>query len=192
MAKWSNINDVDGFGLFFKKTAGNIHQFIARYVHDEAIAKDLMQDTFMKLYERRDQFENEIHSKAYAYTVAKNLSLDYLKHQKVKQGYFDSNPFAEEDNRNFLKDITYIESIAIIKNALNQLSPREKSIIELSMEEMSNEEIARELDISINTVKTLKKRAYEKLRQELSDSYSELLILTILILSFYSLSIAAA
>ena len=66
----------------------------------------------------------------------------------------------------------------IIKDVLKDLPPQTKNIVELSMQGAKNNDIAEFLDISINTVKTLKLRAYRTLRDKLKDYVYVLLLLS--------------
>lgn len=175
----NNLVAVSDFSDFFQDSYQRIFHFVERYVCDPIIADDLTQDTFLKVYERRDSFETALHARSFAYTVAKNLSLDYIKHQRVKQGYA-SLPQEEEDN-SFFHQISYVETVNTVRNALTQLSKRSRDIIELSMDGKSTDEIASSLGISVNTVKTLKKRAYQKLRELLASRYKSLLFLSALL-----------
>jgi len=56
------------------------------------------------------------------------------------------------------------EAYSLIYNAIQTLSPREKQVIELTLDGLKNPEIAKQLDVSVNTVKTLKSRAFKTLR----------------------------
>jgi len=141
----------------------------------------LAQDTFLKVYEKRDSFENQLHAKSFAYVVARNLSLDYLKHQKIK-GIYAAVPQEEEDN-SFFHHIAYVETVETVRKALAVLTERSREIIELCMDGKSNEEVAEALGISINTVKTLKKRSYTKLRELLANNYKSLLVLCAILLA---------
>lgn len=179
-----DIVHIDDFGVFFQKTYPAIYQLIQRYVIDENVAHDLAQDTFLRIYEKRTTMHSLTHARAYAYTVAKNLCLDYLKRQKVQSRYIESLPEDPIDDNQYLRQVTHVETVHIVKEALSILSDRSRSIIELSMEGKSNEEVAQILNISINTVKTIKKRAYQKLRKRLLHYYLTFILLVYLFFQF--------
>ncbi len=175
----NNLVTVSDFSIFFRDCYQRIFHFVERYIGDPLVADDLTQDTFLKVYERFDGFETTLHARSFAYTVARNLSLDYIKHQRVKQGYA-ALPQEEEDN-SFYHQISYVETVNTVRTALTHLSQRSRDIIELSMDGKSTDEIAASLGISVNTVKTLKKRAYQKLRELLASRYKSLLFLSALL-----------
>jgi RNA polymerase sigma factor (sigma-70 family) len=63
------------------------------------------------------------------------------------------------------------EVYQLLYDAINSLPPNGKQVIELSMDGLKNKEIAKSLNISVNTVKTLKLRAYKFLREKLKKIY---------------------
>ena len=71
----------------------------------------------------------------------------------------------EEEENNFFNILVEEESNRLLFNAINTLAPQSAAIIQLSLQGLKNEEIARELSISENTVKVLKYRSLKKLRQ---------------------------
>lgn len=80
-------------------------------------------------------------------------------------------------NENFLHEITYQETLRLLYKAILELSPQTREVILQGLEGKNNNEIAATLNISVNTVKTLKKGVYKKLRDTLGDEFSFLLFL---------------
>ena len=73
--------------------------------------------------------------------------------------------FDSTDNEQLLIEEEYYRQIFTV---LNSLSDQRRVIVEMTMKGMRNEEIAQSLHVSVNTVKTLKKKAYVYLRENLS------------------------
>ncbi len=168
--------DIKEFSLFFKDFFEPIYGFALKYTDDHDTARDIAQETFIKLYERRADFDSQEKARSFAYITAKNKSLDYLKHQKVEKLYTEYlEPAAEE--LLFLQEVTYQETIRIVRAAIQQLPPQCRTIILLNLNGKNNAEIADEMAISVNTVKTQKKRAYKILRDILGEHYFLLLLL---------------
>lgn len=59
--------------------------FAMRYVKDEEVACDLLQDVFVKLWEKGDRFENEMQLKTYLYRVVRNHCLTYIRDTQRKE-----------------------------------------------------------------------------------------------------------
>ena len=140
--------------------------FANKYLLDLEISKDIVQEVFIKIWEDKISYPNENAVKSFLYTLVKNKSLDYLKSRQYK--ITDHYPSAEieklETEAFFLSEVLFIETATIVENAIRTLPEKCARIIRLGIQEYTNAEIADELDISINTVKTQKKIAYQKLR----------------------------
>lgn len=167
--------DVKEFSLFFKDFFEPLYCFALKYTEDDDIARDIAQETFIKLYERRADFESEDKARSFAYTTARNKSLDHLKHKKVEQEYSRYLEPAVEESL-FLQEVTYQETIRLVQSAIKQLPPQCRKIILLNFQGKTNAEIGEEMSISVNTVKTQKKIAYKILRNILGKQYLALLM----------------
>ncbi|CDF79567.1 RNA polymerase sigma-70 factor [Formosa agariphila KMM 3901] len=147
--------------------------FANSYVKDIDIAKDLVQDVFIKVWEDQIQFNNEAAIKSYLYTAVKNRSLDFLKSSRFKAT--DLMSVVELDTLNkesfYLKEVVIEEASTKIEEAINTLPCKCAQIMRLSIKEFTNVEIANQLAISVNTVKAQKKIAYKRLRPLLKDYY---------------------
>lgn len=152
----------------FKLMYPAICNFIYSYVDDYDISKDLAQDSFLKLYENWDNYSEKQTCKSFLYITSKHIALDYLKHQKVILNHqLETNDIISENF--FLHEVTKQETIRLVHLAIDTLPSQTKKVILLSMKGLKNSEIADNLHISINTVKTLKKNAYIKLKSQLSS-----------------------
>lgn len=132
------------------------------YVHDLPAAEDITQEVFVKLWEKQEDIHKIENIKGYLQYAIKNRSLNYLEHlqvvDKYQQEYLKQ---AKEDEQN---PDDYLQ---LVQRLLNQLPEKRKVVLELSVvEAKSYQEIARQLDISVNTVKDHIKKAYAFLREE--------------------------
>lgn len=163
------------FKMFFDSFYQSLVVFAQKYVIDKEIAEDLCQDAFIKLYESENEFENLDNLKAYLYTLMRNSCLNYIKHTKVELSYKD---LKKTESESYFKDsVVEQETYRLLYQAIATLPTKSKKIIELSLSGMSNPEIAKELNVSINTIKTLKLRSYQTLRELLHDHKLAILIL---------------
>lgn len=80
------------------------------------------------------------------------------------------------DEENYLQEVTLRETIRILYDAIDRLPPQSQKIILLNLQGKNNNEVAEELNISVNTVKSLKKSAYMTLRKYVGKEYLWLLI----------------
>jgi RNA polymerase sigma-70 factor (ECF subfamily) len=140
--------------------------FSNKYIQNLAVSKDIVQDVFIKIWEDKIEFNNENVIKSYLYISVKNKSLDYLKSKLYKSTDFLSTKNIEniETHVFFLREVVITETSFIMKNAINTLPNKCAKIIKMSLKGLTNSEIANELELSINTIKTQKKIAYNRLR----------------------------
>ncbi len=168
--------DEPAFEIVFKSYFVQLVSFANEYVFDREVSKNIVQEVFVKLWEKRANIDIEGNVKAYLYTSTKNSCLSYLRHLKTKQQYFEKRKKDFEDlmhNYEALSqlnidriDFDSIESI--INETIGLLPPRCKEVFTLSrFEELSNKKIAEKLEISVKAVEANITRAIKLLRKNL-------------------------
>lgn len=155
-------SSLTSFRLLFQDLYPGLVKIALFYVHDLAAAEDITQEVFTKLWEKQADVDKIENVKGYLQYAIKNRSLNYLEHlqvvDKYQQDYFKQ---LKED------DQTPDDYLNLVQRLVNQLPPKRKMILELSVvESKSYQEIADQLDISLNTVKDHIKKAYAYLREE--------------------------
>ena len=148
-------------------------QFVKSFQVDDSSADDILQEVFIHIWDKRQAFKSEDHFKAYFYKALRNNTVKYITRNKHVLN-LESAENKESDD--VLLKITEIESNREISRAISLLSEKRREIILLSMSGMSEQMIADTLNISINTVKNQKTKAYAFLRQELKDISSFVLL----------------
>nr|WP_319267080.1 sigma-70 family RNA polymerase sigma factor [uncultured Draconibacterium sp.] len=172
----NKLNNRDAMALkeFFTGFYPSLCVFTRNIIKETDIVEDIAQESFLVFWESNKNFDDLDILKGYLYKTAKNKCLNHLKlkglrNEIIKSG-FDKEEFVYEL---ILEEETY----RIIHEAIKNLSPQSKRIIELSMKGYKNPEIAEELNVSVNTVKTLKGNAYKVLRENLKDHVFILILL---------------
>ncbi|HVI48456.1 MAG TPA: RNA polymerase sigma-70 factor [Chitinophaga sp.] len=127
-------------------------------------AEDLVQETFIRYWERRE-FYTPSTAQAFLYKTVRNLCLDWLKHQEVRKRYLFRSSHVMEESSIIIDRIIQVEVLRQLKDAIDSLPHRCREVITLSLKEgLKNHEIAAQLGVSVNTVKTQKQRALQLLR----------------------------
>ena len=140
-----------------------------KYVRCEALAEDIVQEVFFRLWMNRRGLREEGNLAALLYAMAKNLTVNAIrKHKIVETGnvrYYDlydgrqEPPAAEGDSD---------ETVQRLRLAVGELPARQRTIFNLKIyESRSNQEIADMLNVSVNTVKVHYARTMKHLCQRL-------------------------
>ena len=163
------------FKAFFEGNFSSIVMFADKYLNDMEAAADVAQECFIQLWRGDMTFETEDKVRGFLYTMARNLALNNLKDDSIVSQYVSLVLFEAEE---YLRDNVIEEEVySIVYKAIDELAPRTMKVIKLSLQELSNGEIAEQLGISINSVRTLKQNAYKKLKGLLRDYFYLLFLL---------------
>ena len=142
--------------------------FINRFIHNLPTAEDIVQESFLTLWNHHEEMSSAAHIKSFLYLTSRNTALDYLKHEKIRNSYNERAIAELSETENFTYFVIEEEVEFILLKTQESLPRQCKQIFILAMQGKSNEDIARQLDVSINTVKTQKKIAYKKMKQYIS------------------------
>ncbi len=158
------------FRGIFEKYHARLYYFAVSLLTADQSAEDAVQEAFVKLWQKKEQFHDLNAVKSFLYIAVKNRCLNISKHNKIVRKYSGLLPpgDAGEDGMDYIIEAEVLENI---HQALQQLPAGCRNVLQLSyFEEMKNKDIADHLQVSINTVKTQKKRALHLLRAILKTS----------------------
>lgn len=155
------------FKEIYEKYVSTLRYFGNKFLPDERVIEDVLQDTFVSLWENRKKFNNEFAIKSFLYIGVKNRCLNNLRHEKIKQKYAEG--FVEEPSESFLENVIEAEFFEMLHHIFEELPPACKEVYQLSLEGKKHEEIAKQLHISINTVKKYKNNANHYMRNRIKD-----------------------
>lgn len=146
--------DEDAFCELYAAYKNRLIYFAMRFLKSREYAEDIFQDAFAVIWQGRRFINPDASFSSYLYTIMRNRILnqlrdlenqDKLKEQILSQAVDYTNETKDEILANDLK--------TFISRALQQLTPRQREIFEMSREQqMSHKEIAETLGISVNTV----------------------------------------
>ena len=159
-----------GLERLFRTHYGGLCHFAFGYVKEMEAAREIVQEAFVSLWDKRDQIDPDRPVKAYLSTAVRNKCLNYLR-----------------DNRKFSPDLLALEHLPDeytgssgkmelaemkerIDRAVNELPERCREVFLLSRhEQLKYQEIADRLSISVKTVETQMTKALAHLRSRLAD-----------------------
>ena len=160
------------FTLTFNTMFSSLCLFSNKYVDNTQNAKDIVQEVFVIIWEKKVTFNNKESVKPYLYNAVRNKSLDFLKNKHSQNLKYSTSKFEQIASESyFLREVAVVETTRLVQEAVATLPEKSGKIIKLGIKGLKNKEIAEELSISINTVKTQKKIIYKKLRIILKNNY---------------------
>ncbi|MGJ8761148.1 MAG: RNA polymerase sigma-70 factor [Polaribacter sp.] len=154
------------YDLFFQDLVVSAN----RYVSDFSVSEDIVQEVFVYIWEHSEKIEIKTSLKAYLFVMVKNRCLNHLKSIKItdNQDYIEYSRslidrveilnFTEENNTLYLKVLAIVDEMPLKMQKIFKLK---------FIEDYKYNEIAEELNISLNTVKTQLKRARVKINNSL-------------------------
>jgi RNA polymerase sigma-70 factor (family 1) len=118
------------------------------------LTEDVVQETFIKVWDNRSKLPDINKFHAYLRTITKNLIIDALKKQAKENVRNQTISYFTKDFGNYTDDIIFSrENEKILQRAIELLSPQQRVVYSLRKEGLRNAEIATRLNISILTVK---------------------------------------
>ncbi|HVN05561.1 MAG TPA: RNA polymerase sigma factor [Bryobacteraceae bacterium] len=173
------VKDGDGasFALLLEKHRAPVIHFVYRLVQEQAVAEELAQEVFLRVYRSRSSYEPTAKFTTWLFRIATHLALNWLrdeKHERMQERLDDGPPDfpAREvsDRRPSVEDqLMYQARLAEVRRAVAGLPEKQRAAVLMhKYEEMDYVQIAKVLGCSESAVKSLLFRAYETLRARLA------------------------
>ena len=159
--------------------------FAMRFLKSREYAEDVFQDAFTVVWQSRRFINPDASFSSYLYTIMRNRILNQLRNaaneEKLKESILSQALDYTEDTK---RKVMLNDLKSLISHALQQLTPRQREIFEMSREaQLSHKEIADKLGISINTVQEHISTSLKLIRTYLikysGSEYVDLLLLLI-------------
>ncbi|HZH74033.1 MAG TPA: RNA polymerase sigma-70 factor [Mariniphaga sp.] len=170
--------DKNAFQFFFEVYHLDIYYFINMYVNNESISEELVQDIFIDFWEKRRKIKIQTSVKSYLLQMAKNRSLNFLRHEKVKLNTHLN--IANTTVMTYEMPSSTLDSEELrdlIEKAVQKLPSKCRQIFRLAREEeYSYKQIADQLGISSKTVENQMGIALRKLRDYLRPYYNDIFL----------------
>ncbi|MEC3881646.1 RNA polymerase sigma factor [Parapedobacter sp. 10938] len=156
-----------GLRHFMELHMRTLTYFAQNIVKDTTVAEEIVQDAFVNVWNRREQFESTEHVKAFLYLATRNACINHLKtsytrHQANAEELSENLPLSDND---VLTKMIHAETITHIHAELERLPPQQAAVFRLSyFEGFTTDEICEALGISTNAVFLARSRATQALR----------------------------
>ena len=171
-----NSGDQQAFNYIYERFWGSMFTAALRFLNDADQAQEVTADVFLQIWKKPKNFESLDNIKAWLYTSTKNACSNIYNRNKRFKGYikfftywFTTNhdPYQEFVTQ---QDEIKAEVFRQVQLKTETLPPQCRHIIKMSFYDgLKNEEIADQMDLSVQTVKNQKTRSLKILRKGLSD-----------------------
>ncbi|QIK53941.1 RNA polymerase sigma factor [Dysgonomonas sp. HDW5B] len=148
-----------------------LYRVAYRLLEDACDAEDVVQEAYIKLWNKRDELTQVENSEAYCVILLRNLCLDFLRAKK-KHLFQSTEDTVISDNLVLSDEIETVDEIKHIETIIDLLPEQQRKIIKLRhFDDYSNEEIEEIMGLTSVNVRVLMSRARKKVK-ELFNSYN--------------------
>ena len=169
--------DPASFALLLERHRGPVVHFLYRMIPNQAVAEELAQEVFLRVYKSRASYEPTAKFTTWLFRIATHLALNQIRDSRREKAHASIDEEAENGFvRQFSDDAPNIEQsmlreakLAEVRAAIESLAPKQKAAVLMhKYQEMDYAQIAAVLGASESGVKSLLFRAYETLRARLA------------------------
>jgi RNA polymerase sigma-70 factor (ECF subfamily) len=163
--------------LLLQRHRGPVIQFLYRMVRNRAIAEELAQNVFLRVYRSRTTYEPTAKFTSWLFRIATHVALNWLRDRRHENNQLSLSAGLERDTERQIADgrptvdqlLVYEVKLDEVRQAISELPDRQRAaVIMHKYEELEYTQIAEALSCSPQTVKSLLFRAYNTLRVRLA------------------------
>lgn len=175
--------DESAFNTIFQRYQHKIYSYAMHFTHDEAIAQDVVQEVFLRIWTVKQELGNIRKAEPWIAVLTRNICFNKLKknaceHKAKSLLASESHSGAQSEISEVEHYINYKDRLQALNQALQSLTPQQRTIYRLNRDlGLKNEEISRQLHLSPNTVKTHMVTALRRIRHFMGSHTSSLFIL---------------
>jgi RNA polymerase sigma-70 factor (ECF subfamily) len=169
--------DQASFGLLLDKHRSPVIHFLYRMVQNQAVAEELAQEVFLRVYKSRSSYEPTAKFTTWLFRIASHLALNWIRdgrNEKRQASLDEESPDGTakqvpDRSRTVEQELVYQVKLREVRQAIESLPAKQKAAVMMhKYQEMEYVQIADVLSCSESAVKSLLFRAYESLRMRLA------------------------
>jgi RNA polymerase sigma-70 factor (ECF subfamily) len=159
------------FGELFRRYDSRIYPFVLKMIRTTALAEEITQEIFIKIWQHREKLEQVVNPEAYIFTIAARQTLDQIRRQLSENRMLQRLSVIRPDAHNDTDETLLLrDRTSLLQQAVDQLSPQQKAVYTLSRDNGLNyEQISRQLNISPNTVRNHLVKALQTIRSYMDE-----------------------
>jgi RNA polymerase sigma-70 factor (ECF subfamily) len=160
------MGDHESFHSIFLKYYPKIKYFIMHIIKSEAIAEELSQDIFLRIWENRKNILKIRSFNAYMYRIAKNMALNYLEHKFVEKSYMIG--YDQPAETDLEENLNAEELLFLVRLAVSRMPTQRRKIFIMSrVYNLEKEKISEKLGLAKKTVENQLSLALKDIREAL-------------------------
>lgn len=178
-------DDRIAFYNLYERYCRRLYGFVLRYTKQREDAEEIVQEIFVKIWESRNKIDAYSSFEAFLFTIAYNTTISLLRKRTSEKKYLEHLKSLQlaDNSPDLINEIQFNELNDRVQSLLNELTLRQKEIFQLSREEgLTHDEIAKKLDISVNTVKKHMSNTLTFLKSQIDSNLTVNLLFTCLFL----------
>lgn len=176
----SNINDQelsrllghgskDAFRVLYLRYGLKIRKFAQTYLKQEQDSEELVQDVFLKLWDKKEILNGSGNLKAFIYKIAVNSIYDFIRRKNIKQAFWDYTKDGANMSEQTWDEVVFNDMLFHVNRLIEKMPDQRRKIFVMSKEEgLTNDEIAEVLRLSKRTVENQLYRAVSFLKKNIS------------------------
>jgi len=165
--------NLSAFEVLFRQYYPSMCVIAGKLVANREVAEDIVQDVFIRLWEKKAEYDKIPDFRTFLYVAVRNLCYNYLRDKKKTIDF--SQIELPDKQLSFQEQLIQEETYRLISNAIAELPVQSGKIMRLALEGKQNKEISEILGIAVTTVKTLKYNALKMLKNSLKGYFPVLL-----------------
>ena len=159
--------------VLFRQYYPSMCVIAGKLVANREVAEDIVQDVFIRLWEKKAEYDKIPDFRTFLYVAVRNLCYNYLRDKKKTIDF--SQIELPDKQLSCQEQLIQEETYRLISNAIAELPVQSGKIMRLALEGKQNKEISEILGIAVTTVKTLKYNALKMLKNSLKGYFPVLL-----------------
>ena len=171
LAQLIKTGNKQAYQKLFEKYAPRIYNFSLSYLRNENDAEELVQDVFLKIWEKRATLDASQNLKAFIFKIAVNTIYDFTRRKNIELAFEDYARLNYTANENYTWHmVIFIEMKQNLDYLISQLPEQQQRIFQLCKQEgLSSDEIAQKLNLSKRTVENHLYRALTFLKKHFKN-----------------------
>jgi RNA polymerase sigma-70 factor (ECF subfamily) len=171
--KQMKSGDMSAFDSIYKKYSIRIYSFVFGIIKSKDDAQDIVQEVFIKLWDKRETLKEHLSFKSFIFTIAYNTTISLIR-KRVKEKDFAALVKSKQiplnkDSANL--QLEYTELKEKLEETINRLPKRQKQVYTLSRRgDLSYKQIATKMGISVNTVENHMSKALKFIRLNIKST----------------------